>query len=234
LFICLFLFFFLRSFPTYGFGAKIPPDSRTSFCFPLTFNDAQPEVYGVKGILDSYYSALQQIQLYGPTNFAPTINAAAQRAREMFATRQDVQSYLILLILTDGEITDMDDTVAAIIAASELPMSIVIVGVGSDSFVNMKILDGDDGGLRIRGRAASRDIVQFVPFSDYRNNPARLAADTLAEIPGQFMAFMQANNIKPRPPPNAAELAAMRDRQLAATAPPPHMYTPGYVPTPGV
>jgi hypothetical protein len=219
-------------YPVYGFGAKVPPAMKTSHMFPLTFNEQRPEVFGVKGMLDAYYSALQQVQLYGPTNFAPTIRACAARASEMFQSRHDVQSYLILLIITDGEITDMDDTVSEIVGASELPMSIVIVGVGNERFENMQILDGDDGGLRARGRAASRDIVQFVPFREYRNNPARLAADTLAEIPEQFLSFMKANNIRPRPPPSAEEIARLRERQLAAAPPPPHMFAPGYVATP--
>lgn len=49
----------------------------------------------------------------------------------------------MLLILTDGEITDMDDTIKAIVDASFLPMSIIIVGIGSADFTNMEILDAD-------------------------------------------------------------------------------------------
>ena len=37
----------------------------------------------------------------------------------------------------DGEITDMTDTVDRIVAASRLPLSIVIVGVGGADFKNM-------------------------------------------------------------------------------------------------
>ena len=37
----------------------------------------------------------------------------------------------------DGEITDMDDTVDRIVAASKLPLSIVIVGVGGADFKSM-------------------------------------------------------------------------------------------------
>jgi len=66
------------------------------------------------------------------------------------------------------------------------------------------------------GRAAARDIVQFVPFTRYAQSPGRLAAEVLAEVPLQFMQFMKANKILPRPPPTAAELAAMQQRQLAA------------------
>ena len=40
--------------------------------------------------------------------------------------------YYVLLIITDGEITDMDETKRAIVSASNLPMSIIIVGVGEN------------------------------------------------------------------------------------------------------
>lgn len=40
----------------------------------------------------------------------------------------------MLLILTDGQINDMQNTVDAIVAASDLPMSIIIVGVGAADF----------------------------------------------------------------------------------------------------
>jgi hypothetical protein len=180
--------------------------------------------------------------LYGPTNFAPVVKAAAERAQEFFKTKHDIQSYLILLIITDGEITDMDDTVEAIVTASYLPLSIIIVGVGSADFTNMNTLDGDDDRLQFRGRYASRDIVQFVPFRNYINAaPGKLAADTLAEIPTQFLQFMKANKIAPRyvsnakdrnvpfikqsltcillhrPPPTQQELEQLQARQLSRT-----------------
>ena len=56
----------------------------------------------------------------------------------------------------------MDATCSSIVAASSLPLSIVIVGVGSADFGNMEILDGDDEALRSREGVAQRDIVQFV------------------------------------------------------------------------
>ena len=47
-------------------------------------------------------------------------------------------------MLTDGAISDMEDTKRAIIAASRLPMSIIIVGVGGADFEAMNTLDADD------------------------------------------------------------------------------------------
>lgn len=79
-----------------------------------------------------------------------------------------LQQYFVLLILTDGEITDFDQTRDAIVRASRLPMSIIIVGVGPADFKAMELLDGDDGVLRSTiGESVARDIVQFVPYRQF-------------------------------------------------------------------
>jgi hypothetical protein len=112
---------------------------------------------------------------------------------------QQVQRYFILLILTDGVINDMDDTIDRIVEATNLPLSIIIVGVGSADFANMKMLDADDVPLRSRsGAVMTRDIVQFVPFRDFKHQPlAALARETLAEIPGQVLQYMTNRRIVP-------------------------------------
>ena len=58
--------------------------------------------------------------------------------------KRPCQVYQILLLLTDGILTDMDQTKLAVIRASRLPMSIIIVGVGSADFSDMDVLDADD------------------------------------------------------------------------------------------
>jgi len=74
----------------------------------------------------------------------------------------------VLLIITDGAISDMADTKRAIVYASTLPYSIIIVGVGSADFSAMDALDCDTGLLRDQdGHVAQRDIVQFVPFRNF-------------------------------------------------------------------
>lgn len=72
--------------------------------------------------------------------------------------------------MTDGEITDLDQTRDAIVRASQLPLSIIIVGVGPADFKAMELLDGDDGVLRSSvGEAVARDIVQFVPYRKFKD-----------------------------------------------------------------
>lgn len=64
----------------------------------------------------------------------------------------------------------MADTREAIVHASHLPMSVIIVGVGNADFSDMQMLDGDDGILRSpKGEPVLRDIVQFVPFRNFKH-----------------------------------------------------------------
>jgi hypothetical protein len=73
---------------------------------------------------------------------------------------QGLTNYHVLLILTDGEISDFKETKDEIVALSNLPCSIIIVGVGNASFHEMEKLDGDDGILRdSKGNPTKRDIV---------------------------------------------------------------------------
>jgi hypothetical protein len=74
----------------------------------------------------------------------------------------------------------MDETKTAIIEASELPISIIIIGVGKDEFKKMKTLDSDKKLLKNNaGNKAKRDIVQFVRYYDFKNNPAALTESVL-------------------------------------------------------
>jgi hypothetical protein len=91
--------------------------------------------------------------------------------------KNNQQTYHVLLILTDGEVNDMDKTIGEVVKASELPMSIIIIGVGNESFSKMVVLDGDEADLVYDGKKALRDIVQFVPFKKFKSSsPDALAA----------------------------------------------------------
>ncbi|XP_064199065.1 copine-8 isoform X1 [Anguilla rostrata] len=193
-----------KMFPALGFGAKLPPDGRVSHEFALNGNPQNPYCPGIDGVMEAYYQSLKSVHLYGPTNFSPVINHVARYA----ASVKDGSQYFVLLIITDGVISDMAQTKESIVNASCLPMSIIIVGVGPAEFDAMIELDGDEVRISSRGRFAERDIVQFVPFRDYIDRTgnhilsmARLAKDVLAEIPDQFLSYMRTRGIKPSPAP---------------------------------
>ncbi|KAM5207444.1 copine-7 isoform 5-T5 [Hipposideros larvatus] len=154
---------------------------------------------GIQGVVEAYQNCLPRVQLYGPTNVAPIISKVARMAAAEERTAEASQ-YYILLILTDGVVTDMADTREAIVRASHLPMSVIIVGVGNADFTDMQTLDGDAGVLcSPRGEPAARDIVQFVPFRELKNaSPAALAKCVLAEVPKQLVEYYSHKELPPR------------------------------------
>lgn len=83
--------------------------------------------------------------------------------------------------------------------ASDLPLSILIVGVGGADFKEMEILDADKGDRleSSTGRVASRDIVQFIPLRDVQSGEISVVQELLAELPTQFLSYMRSRNIQP-------------------------------------
>ncbi|XP_078093061.1 copine-1-like isoform X3 [Mustelus asterias] len=195
-----------KLFPAFGFGAQVPPTWQVSHEFSLNFNSNNPYCQGVQGIIDAYRNAIVNVKLYGPTNFSPIITHVSQFAAA--STQQATAGqYYVLLIITDGEITDLDQTRNAIVEASKLPMSIIIVGVGSADFKAMEFLDGDDGVLKsLTGEPVVRDIVQFVPFRQFQNAPKEaLAQSVLAEVPKQLVSYFKMRKLAPVNPPKPAQ-----------------------------
>eukprot|EP00186_Timspurckia_oligopyrenoides_P003444 CAMPEP_0182442586 /NCGR_PEP_ID=MMETSP1172-20130603/1499_1 /TAXON_ID=708627 /ORGANISM="Timspurckia oligopyrenoides, Strain CCMP3278" /LENGTH=647 /DNA_ID=CAMNT_0024637531 /DNA_START=94 /DNA_END=2037 /DNA_ORIENTATION=+ len=194
-----------KKFPVYGFGAVLGwRGDEKSHCFAVNGNESNPEVDGIEGIKRAYEIVLPLIKLSGPTLFTEIIQAAAARA-DSENVNQSHQVYQVLLILTDGVLNDMDATKNAIVRASSLGISIIIVGIGNADFTNMNILDGDE--IRLKGSAgiAKRDIVQFVQYNKYLRpdgslNSAEFSRAVLDEIPAQVVDYFESQKITPNPP----------------------------------
>ncbi|KNA15153.1 hypothetical protein SOVF_100790, partial [Spinacia oleracea] len=186
-----------KRFPAWGFGAR-PIDGPVSHCFNLNGSENYCEVDGIQGIMTAYTSALYNVSLAGPTLFGRVVTVAADIASQALLEGQ--QKYYVLLIITDGVITDLQETKDVIVKASDLPLSILIVGVGGADYKEMEFLDGDKGERleSTTGRVASRDIVQFVPFRDIQGEEVSVAQTLLAELPTQFLSYMRTRGIEPK------------------------------------
>ncbi|KAM6947966.1 copine-1-like [Lycodopsis pacificus] len=190
-----------KLFPVYGFGAKLPPDYQAAnHEFALNLNNSYCK--GIEGIIEAYTEAMPQLRFSEPTNLSPIINHISTFA----GLSNDASQYFVLLILTAGEITDLDQTRDAIVRASRLPLSIIIVGVGPADFKAMELLDGDDGVLKSTvGEAVARHIVQFVPYRQFKDAPqASLAKSVLAEVPNQLVSYFKMRGLEPPKPATAA------------------------------
>lgn len=186
-----------KRFPAWGFGGRTY-DSGVSHCFNLSGSTSTFEVEGVEGIMAAYTGALHHVTLAGPTLFGPVINKAAEISAQSLSFNNT--KYFVLLIITDGVVTDIQETKDALVRASDLPLSILIVGVGGADFTQMEILDADTG-HRLEsstGRVATRDIVQFVPMREVQAGQISIVQSLLEELPGQFLTYMRSRDIKPR------------------------------------
>ncbi|KAF7075207.1 hypothetical protein CFC21_079998 [Triticum aestivum] len=201
--------------PCFGFGDASTHDQDV-FCF---YPDERP-CNGFSEALERYRELVPHLRLAGPTSFAPIIEMA------MTIVEQSGGQYHVLLIIADGQVTRSVDTasgqlssqeqktVDAIVRASELPLSIVLVGVGDGPWDMMKEFDDN-----IPARAF--DNFQFVNFSEImsKNMPqsrkeAAFALSALMEIPQQYKATvelgilgrrsMKAPERVPLPPPGGS------------------------------
>ncbi|XP_076472490.1 uncharacterized protein LOC143301926 isoform X2 [Babylonia areolata] len=161
------------SIPCYGFGDTFTRDHSV-----FSLNSMGP-CQGFQDVLRVYNEMTPRVRLGGPTNFAPLINKA-------IATVQQSKSFHILVIVADGQVTAERDTVAAIVEASNWPLSIIMVGVGDGPWDTMR--DFDD-----KLPARRFDNFQFVNFNDVtqgaRNPQAAFAVHALMEIPDQYKAI---------------------------------------------
>ncbi|CAM8923552.1 unnamed protein product [Rhodiola kirilowii] len=195
-----------KRFPSWGFGGRLP-SGVVSHCFSLNGIESNPEVEGVTGILAAYASAIHNINLAGPTLFGQVIKKATEIAGHSLSREE--RKYFVLLVITDGVLTDVAETKNALVKASDLPLSVLIVGVGNADFSQMEELDADNG-RRLQdsaGRVATRDIVQFVPMREVNVAAGQISVvqSLLEELPGQFLTFMQSRDIKP----NSASLTQL-------------------------
>ena len=182
-----------QSFPAYGFGAVIKGHQIPDMCFNINFQK-DPEIYTIDNVIKEYHNCFQKIILAGPTEFCPLI----QRVNENIKKENNPLKYHILMILTDGIIVDQQKTIDALVEGSFLPLSVIIIGIGNDHFQEMIQLDGDVIPLiSSNGVKRMRDLVQFVPFNRYKNDPNELAAQVLEEVPRQIEEYYTMNNIYP-------------------------------------
>ncbi|KAL7488335.1 hypothetical protein ACHAW6_013919 [Cyclotella cf. meneghiniana] len=180
-----------QKFPVWGFGAKY--DGVVRHCFQV---GKTKEVHGVNGILEAYRGVFKtHLTMSGPTVFTEVIELAAAQA----ISRQQLKplSYTILLLLTDGAVSDVEATKRALQSIADAPLSIVIVGIGNADFSAMQFLDDFE-----TRNGFNRDIVQFVEFRHHEFDKMSLTRATLDEIPNQLVQFFHTRGIMPQPDTN--------------------------------
>ena len=162
-------------------------------CFNINFKE-DPNIQYVENIIKEYVNCISKIDFSLPTYFAPIINKIINDIKN----NKDILDYQLLMILTDGIILDLEDTIEALVEGSFYPLSVIIIGIGNADFSKMEKLDGDEIPLISKnGIKRLRDVVQFVPFSKFEKDENKLINQVLEEIPRQIIDYYTFNFLYP-------------------------------------
>ena len=116
--------------PAFGFGDV---DTAPKGCFP--FYPDRP-CNGLNEVLSRYREVCSQVKMSGPTNFAPVIRKAIEIVKQ-------TKKFHILVIIADGQVDQKEDTIDAIVSASDCPLAIICIGVGDGPWETMEKFNDD-------------------------------------------------------------------------------------------
>ena len=85
-----------------------------------------------QAVVEAYWKRLENIKLGGPTYLAPVIQQIAAYAENEVS--QCSQHYTIGLVIVDGIVNDVDNLIDKLVEVGNLPLSIVVVGIGPADF----------------------------------------------------------------------------------------------------
>ena len=133
-------------------------------------------------VCEEYRKACGEIKLDGPTTMAPLIHEAITMCKS-------TKEFHILIVITDGGISNPKLDGEAIVEASNYPMSIITVGLGDGPFDTMEKFDS-----KLRGRKF--DNFNFFNFTEMEkklgkieNVDETIAVEMCQELPQQFKAI---------------------------------------------
>lgn len=113
----------------FGFG-----DKTTGSKAVFNFNKNNEPFHSMEDILTSYHEQLEARSFAGPSSLAPII----LKTIEMVKTNRKL---CVLVIVCDGQVSDIDVNRRALEEASNYPISIICVGVGDGPFGVMDTFD---------------------------------------------------------------------------------------------
>lgn len=152
-----------------GFNAKLFGCRHPCFSFNMNMNN--PKVNSISEALEYYRKNLSAVEPYEPTSMAKLIEKI--RCMIIYLNKYNKKQYNLLVILTDGDISDRQQCVDRIVEASIEPLSILILGIGPGTFENLEYLESG-----VDHKEASQQPPQGMrsrkPSQTQKNNEAQI------------------------------------------------------------
>ena len=126
-----------KVYPVYGFGGVPENSNSVSHCFNIN-GKKDPNISGIDEVISTYFNCLSTVKFVGPTYFKFILKSMLDSVKRKLSSESF--NYHVFLILTDGRVDDMPETIDLIIELSKMPISIIIAGVGNADFGKMHTL----------------------------------------------------------------------------------------------
>ena len=110
----------------------------------------------------------------------------------------DINEYNVLLLFANNDIYNNDEFINEIILSSNLPISVVIIGLGKGPFKQLENVQKNFMNLKdINNNKAKRKNFKFVSFNDLDKNYQKTVKNALIGIPDHMIEFFTLKNINP-------------------------------------
>ena len=180
------LFDFVRIFEVYGYGAKLKYENNNKPYFNLS-QDENPNLEGFTNIKNAYQECLNQIE-YNDNTLSPLLKLIKIRIYEKYNFAK--YNIFFLLISNCPKNEDIQNCIDDFIENSFLPLSIVIVGIGSkdNEFKNIQNLYNKNIDSR-KGIKKQRDYIYFISMEECNMDSNIFKNKCLKEIRRQMIEY---------------------------------------------
>lgn len=184
----------------YGFGDVTTRDEGV-----FSFQENDSPCQGFEHVLECYRNNVPNVQKFGPTSYAPMVEAAVDIVEESGGLHH------VLVIITSGQVAtgsqQEQETIRSIVDASSYPLSIVLVGVGDGPWESIQKFHDKIPALQFD----NFHFVNFTAIMSKTTTTAEKAKDFAAALINASMAADElgimsrmtgrAKKITPKPPP---------------------------------
>lgn len=177
-------------YSVFGFGLKF--EGKPKSC--ININASQQKIYSLKKVVEEYDEFLNKIILSSPSSICPIID----KFKEEIKKNNNSKNFNVLMIITDGCISDYKEVIDSVIEDQNLPMCINIIGIGAQPPKQMKRLNGDFGSIKSsdKKKKLERKVLNYFHLNDYteKNNINKnfkmLKGDLMKTIPHNVTEFL--------------------------------------------
>ena len=185
-------------FYIYGYGFQLKNDSKeVQNMFPITQDIDRPSV-AKKNINSTYCRFLEDIKFSKiKTNLDLIIKQFNEKIKEDIDD-YDIREYNVLLLFANNDINNEKEFYNEFILSSDLPISLVIIGLGKGPFTKLENVEKNFWNITDNsGNKAKRKNIKFISFNSLGKNYQRTVKNSLVDIPDQMTEYLILKNIKP-------------------------------------